>query len=141
MHLPRGLAKINRRLINPLQKIYAGQIPGHGIVEHAGRRSGDRYETPVLVFGSDNGFVMMVGYGLGSDWLKNVLAAGGGGLRHRGRHYVLSDPRLLKGDDAYKALPPKVAAFARRVNVEGVLQVSATEFGSRGDGGSGNGSR
>lgn len=136
MHLPRGLAKVNRAVINPVQKVYAGQIPGHGIVEHCGRNSGDQYETPVLVFPSndsaDDRFVMVVGYGLGSDWVKNLIAAGGGGMRHRGRHYVLSQPRLLKGDEAYEILPPKVATFARRVNVEGVLQVSAIEFGSNG---------
>ena len=28
-------------MINPIQRTYAGVIPGHGIVEHTGRRSVD----------------------------------------------------------------------------------------------------
>jgi deazaflavin-dependent oxidoreductase (nitroreductase family) len=126
MHLPRRLARINRRVVNPIQRRYAGIIPGHGIVEHVGRRSGAHYRTPVLVFRSPGGFAMIVGYGLRSDWLQNLLAAQGGELEHRRHHYVLSRPRLLHGEAAYGLLPAAVRRFARRVGVEGVLQVDAT---------------
>lgn len=126
MHLPRQLAKLNRRIVNPIQRRYAGVIPGHGIVEHTGRKSGKTYRTPVLVFRVPGGFTMIVGYGVVSDWVNNVLTAGGARLRHRGHRYVLSDPELLTGEDAYRALPPKVAAFARRARVEAALRVSAT---------------
>lgn len=125
MHLPRALARINRRIINPIQRLYAGTIPFHGIVEHTGRRTGKGYRTPVLVFGAPTGFTMIVGYGLESDWVRNVLASDGAGLRHRGRHYVLSRPRLLRGDEAYRALPWPLNRLARRAGVEATLQVDA----------------
>jgi len=119
------LARINRRVVNPIQRTYAGIIPFHGIVEHAGRRSGARYRTPVLVFRAPGGFAIIVGYGLNSDWLQNVLAAEGGGLRHRGRHYLLSRPRLTQGDEAYDSLPRPVRAGAKLLGVEGVLRLDA----------------
>lgn len=119
------LARINRRVVNPIQRTYAGIIPFHGIVEHPGRRTGTRYRTPVLVFRAPGGFAIIVGYGLQSDWLQNVLAADGGGLRHRGRHYLVSNPRLTRRDEAYDGLPRPVRAVAKLVGVEAVLRVDA----------------
>ena len=125
MHLPRLLARINRRVVNPIQRRYAGVIPGHGLVEHAGRRTGTLYRTPVLVFPVSGGFSMIVGYGLNSDWVRNLLAADGGALQHRRGHYVLSAPKLLTGEDAYRTLPRFVGRLARLVRVEGVVRVDA----------------
>ena len=125
MHLPRLLARINRRVVNPLQRHYAGVIPGHGIVEHTGRRTGRAYRTPVLVFSAPEGFSMIVGYGLHSDWVQNLLAANGGGLQHRRRRYTLSKPQILHGEDAYHALPGALRTFAKVFRVEGVVQVEA----------------
>lgn len=125
MHLPRILARINRWVVNPIQRTYAGTIPFHGIIEHAGRRTGARYRTPVLVFRAPGGFAIIVGYGLQSDWLQNVLASEGGALRHRGQHYLLSTPRLTRGQEAYDSLPRPVRAVAKLVGVEAVLRVDA----------------
>jgi deazaflavin-dependent oxidoreductase (nitroreductase family) len=125
MHLPRRLARINRRVVNPIQRRYAGAIPGHGIVEHTGRRTGHAYRTPVLVFAAPGGFAMLVGYGLHSDWVQNVLAAQGGRLRHRRVDYTLARPRLLHGPDSYAELPRRIGRVARLLRVEGVLRVDA----------------
>jgi len=127
MRLPRLLARANRRVVNPIQKPYAGVIPGHGIVGHVGRRSGSRYRTPVLVFRVPGGFSMIVGYGLNSDWVRNLLAADGGALQHRRRCYVLSAPRLLTGEQAYRALPRTVGRIARLVRIEGVIRVDSRD--------------
>ena len=126
MHMPRAMARMNRIVVNPIQRRYAGVIPGHGIVEHTGRKSGRAYRTPVLVFRSAGGFSMIVGYGLHSDWVRNLLAAGGGGLTNRRHHFALTNPRILHGDDAYLALPRFLRPLAKAVKVEGVLQVTAT---------------
>ena len=125
MHLPRLMARVNRRVVNPIQRLYAGVIPGHGLVEHVGRRSGARYRTPVLVFRTPSGFAMIVGYGLQSDWVRNLMAGGGGMMRHRRRDYVLSHPRVLEGEPGWRALPPVVGAMARLLKVEGVLVVDS----------------
>jgi deazaflavin-dependent oxidoreductase (nitroreductase family) len=125
MHLPRALARFNRHVTNPIQRRWAGVIPLHGIVEHTGRKSGRTYRTPVLVFRRPGGFAMTIGYGLRSDWVRNLLAAHGGALTHRRRRYVLTEPRVLTGAEALAALPPAVRAFARLVGIEGVLVADA----------------
>ena len=125
MRLPRLLARTNRRVVNPIQRRYAGVIPWHGLVEHSGRRTGTLYRTPLLVFPVPGGFSMIVGYGLASDWVRNLLAADGGALQHRRRRYVLSAPKLLRGEDAYRALPRTVGRLARLARVEGVIRVDA----------------
>lgn len=127
MHLPRALARFNRHVTNPIQRRWAGVLPMHGIVEHAGRRSGRQYRTPVLSFRTRDrrGFAFIVGYGLHSDWLRNVLAAGSAGLVHRGRHYTLSGPTLLRGAAGWALLPPPVRLVARLARVDAVLRVDA----------------
>jgi hypothetical protein len=69
---------------------------------------------------------MTIGYGLRSDWVRNLLAAGGGGLTHRRKHYRLSEPRVLTGTEACAALPTAVQVVARLVRIEGVLVADAT---------------
>jgi deazaflavin-dependent oxidoreductase (nitroreductase family) len=126
VHLPRVLARFNRHVTNPIQRRWAGVIPAHGIVEHVGRRSGRAYRTPVLVFRRPGGFAMVIGYGLHSDWLRNLVAAGAGGLVHRRKHYRLKRPRICTGAAAWAALPAGVRRVAQLLDVDGVLLVDAT---------------
>jgi deazaflavin-dependent oxidoreductase (nitroreductase family) len=117
VHLPRLLARFNRHVTNPIQRRWAGVIPAHGIVEHVGRRSARAYRTPVLVFARPGGFAMLIGYGVRSDWVRNLLAAGGGGLVHRRVRYRLLAPRICTGADAWAALPGAVGRRVRRPDV------------------------
>ena len=41
MQLPQWLARFNRYVTNPVQRLWAG-APGMGILEHVGRKSGKR---------------------------------------------------------------------------------------------------
>lgn len=125
MYLPRVLARFNRHVTNPIQRRWAGVIPLHGIIEHVGRRSGRSYRTPVLTFRTESGFAFLIGYGLQSDWLRNVLSAGGAGLVHRRAHYRLTDPRVVRGADARALLPPPIRLVARIANVDAVLRARA----------------
>src|SRR3954447_12033999 len=78
------------RAMKPLVLRSAGR---HGsptsVVEHVGRKSGRRYETPVVAARSDDGFVIALPYGLNTDWLKNVLTAGRGTVRFDGASYAV----------------------------------------------------
>jgi len=53
--LPQWLARFNRYFTNPIQRMWAGWVPGMGIIEHVGRRSGKQYRTPVNVFTTEDG--------------------------------------------------------------------------------------
>ena len=43
MQLPQRLARFNRYVTNPVQRMWAGWAPSFGILEHVGRKSGKTY--------------------------------------------------------------------------------------------------
>jgi deazaflavin-dependent oxidoreductase (nitroreductase family) len=100
----RWLARINIAFTNRITSLFAGWLPGFGILTHVGRKSGRIYLTPVNVFRAPNGFIVALTYSSQSEWVKNVLAAGGCELRTRGKKYQLSDPRVVR--DATRQLFP-----------------------------------
>jgi deazaflavin-dependent oxidoreductase (nitroreductase family) len=111
VQLPQRLARFNRYVTNPLQRMWAGWAPGMGILEHTGRRSGRVYRTPLTVFSTGNGVAILLTYGPDRDWLKNITAAGGGRLQRRGRRISVRDPRVLTREQA----APHITGFGRRV--------------------------
>src|SRR5215470_1478652 len=54
----RWLAKINIAFTNRITGLFAGWLPGFGILTHVGRKSGKVYKTPVNVFRAPNGFII-----------------------------------------------------------------------------------
>lgn len=100
MQMPRAVAKFNSRVTNPVARSITPWLPGLGTLEHVGRTSGRHYRTPLLVFPIRDGFVVLIGYGLKSDWLKNVFAGGQTALHKRGKRIALTDPRLLSKAEA-----------------------------------------
>jgi len=104
MQLPQGLARFNRHVTNPIQRLWAGWAPSFAIIEHVGRRSGTRYRTPVSAFGTTvdgkPGIAVLLTYGPDRDWLKNLTAAGGGKMRRNGRTFVITDPKVVTRDEA-----------------------------------------
>ena len=94
MPLPRRLARFNRRVTNRLARHVAGWAPTLALLTHVGRRSGRKYETPVNVFHVDDRYVFALTYGE-SEWVKNVVAAGGCVIRTRRRDVWLSDPQRM----------------------------------------------
>jgi deazaflavin-dependent oxidoreductase (nitroreductase family) len=85
VQLPQWLARFNRHVTNPIQRIWAGWAPGMGILEHAGRKSGKQYRTPLNVFPTEDGVVIVLTYGPDRDWLKNISAAGRAQMKSRGK--------------------------------------------------------
>jgi deazaflavin-dependent oxidoreductase (nitroreductase family) len=94
-------------------------MPGFGAVYHRGRRSGREYRTPIKVFRHGNGYLVSLPYGSESDWVKNVLAAGGCDLVTRGRRVHLVEPRVYSDDK-----PAAIPAFLRMA----LKRINATEF-------------
>src|ERR1700712_3931688 len=94
MPLPRAIAKLNRVGLNRLTRHIAPWAPGFGVVVHRGRKSGKTFRTPINVFVRDNAYVFALTYGVQSDWVRNVLAAGGCELVTRRKTVQLTAPRL-----------------------------------------------
>lgn len=109
MQLPQWLARFNRHVTNPIQRLWAGWAPTMGILDHVGRRSGKHYRTPLTVFSTLDGVAVLLTYGPNRDWLKNVTAAGGGTLRRHGRSFPVTNPRVMSKAEA----APSVTGWTR----------------------------
>lgn len=100
MQLPQWLARFNRHVTNPIQRLWAGWLPTFGILEHVGRRSGKPYRTPITVFSTNDGVAILLTYGPNRDWLKNITAAGGGTLHRYGKRFTVTEPRVVSRAEA-----------------------------------------
>ena len=102
----RMIARFNKFVTNPVQRLWAPRAPYLAVIEHRGRRSGRGYRTPVMAFVCDEVICVVLNYGANSDWVRNVLAARTAGVVHRGRRFTLSDPQLLPAGAA--GLPSQI---------------------------------
>jgi deazaflavin-dependent oxidoreductase (nitroreductase family) len=110
--LGRRVAWFNRHVTNRITRPLARRLPGFGDVEHAGRRSGHQYRTPVNVFRAGTRYVIALTYGVESDWVQNVLAAGGCDLVTRARRHSLTAPAIVH-DESRRLVPPPVRPVLR----------------------------
>ena len=111
----RWLAKINIAFTNRITGLFAGWLPGFGILTHVGRKSGKVYRTPVNVFRVPTAFIIALTYSSQSEWVKNVLAAGGCELRTRGKRYELSAPHVVH-DPTRRRFPIPVRVVLKMTN-------------------------
>jgi len=115
VQLPQRLARFNRHVTNPIQRMWAGWAPLFGILEHAGRRSGKPYRTPLTVFNADvdgkPGVAILLFYGPERDWLKNLNAAGGARMRRHGKTFGVTNPQTVTTEEA----APHISGVTRRV--------------------------
>src|ERR1700730_3999057 len=91
----RWVAAFNRTILNRITSRFANRLPGFGIVTHVGRKSGRLYRTPVNVFRGPDGFMIALTYGRDSEWVRNVVSAGGCQLETRRVLYQLSAPTVV----------------------------------------------
>ncbi|QUR66278.1 nitroreductase family deazaflavin-dependent oxidoreductase [Mycobacterium spongiae] len=130
MQLPQWLARFNRYVTNPIQRLWAGWLPTMAILEHLGRKSGKRYRTPLTVFSAEvdgaPGVAILLTYGPDRDWLKNLVAADGGRMRRYGKTFDVTDPRrLTKAEAAPYVVGRWRPIFARLPFDEAVLLTKA----------------
>jgi deazaflavin-dependent oxidoreductase (nitroreductase family) len=100
MQIPQWVARFNKYVTNPVQRLWAGYLPGFAVLEHVGRKSGKPYRTPLNVFTTDEGLAILLTYGPDRDWLKNVTAAGSAHMRRYGKTITVSEPRIVPKAEA-----------------------------------------
>ena len=110
MPLPKRLARFNRQVTNRVARPIASRAPGFAVVTHVGRRSGRLYRTPVNLFRHRDRYVFALTYGKDSDWVRNVVAAGGCTIETHGRSVELTAPKLFT--DPKRAAVPAPARWA-----------------------------
>jgi deazaflavin-dependent oxidoreductase (nitroreductase family) len=119
MPMPRWWGHINKRVFNP-RAIASGTWP---VLTHVGRTSGATYRTPLDAHPVEGGYLFVLVYGSGSDWVQNVLAADRAQLRVDGREVELAAPRLVGEDEAFQALPDEVARPPRLLRIREFLRM------------------
>jgi deazaflavin-dependent oxidoreductase (nitroreductase family) len=116
----------NKRLLNPLMMRLAGRQRWYAsVIEHTGRRSGKHYATPVVVERVPDGFVIPLPYGVGVDWLRNVLAAGHANIRAHGQSYPVVQPEIISAEAATPQLRPERRRLYDLFGVKNYLQVKS----------------
>lgn len=113
------------RAINPLIAGLAGSraIPLWAVVRHRGRRSGRMFNTPVAVGHRDGALFIPLPFGTGTDWARNVIAAGGCTIRWKGAEYAMTDPVVLDQEAALPAFNAIEARLLRALGIQGILRV------------------
>ncbi|ASW85323.1 nitroreductase family deazaflavin-dependent oxidoreductase [Mycobacterium intracellulare] len=114
MPAPRWVARANKIGLNRFTKYIAPWAPGWAIVVHRGRKSGRTFRTPLWAFRRHSGFVIALTYGPETDWVRNVLAAGGCELQTRRRRYQLGAPVVFRDEDATD-MPAFIRFMLRKV--------------------------
>jgi deazaflavin-dependent oxidoreductase (nitroreductase family) len=126
MRVPRGVARFNRRITNPLAVRFAGWAPLNGTLEHVGRKSGKTYLTPLNVFETADGFVIPIGYGLESHWVQNALAGGALAIHKAGRSVPVTDARIISKEEAEPLVTRGRVVFRIHPYNEAALVLTAT---------------
>ena len=117
MPLPKRLARFNLVVTNRVLGPLARWLPGFAVVEHVGRRSGTVRHSPVNLFRHGDRYVIALTYGADSQWVRNVMAAGGADIETRGRRIHLVGPEKVR-DPTRSLVPRPVRVPLRLVNVD-----------------------
>jgi hypothetical protein len=78
---------------------------------------------PWSVFRASNGFIIALTYSSQSEWVKNVLAAGGCELKTRGKKYQLFAPNVVR-DPTRQRFPFPVRLVLRIVGADEYMELS-----------------
>lgn len=122
MVAPRSVARFNKKVTNRVIGRFADRMPGFGKIEHTGRKSGRTFHTPVNMFATQGGYLVALTYGRESDWVRNVLAAGGCTAVIRGKRVRLTEPELVH-DPRRQVMPWPVRQVLRVVGVDDFLRL------------------
>lgn len=119
MPMPLWWGQINKRVFNP-RAVASGTWP---VLTHVGRTTGRDLRTPLDAHPVDGGYLFVLVYGSGSDWVRNVLAASRARLRVDGTEVDLTAPRIVGRDEAFAALPEGVKRPPRLLRISEFLRM------------------
>lgn len=121
----RHLRAFAIRYINPITRRFAGWVPGFALLTYPGRKTGRTYRTPINVLRRGDYYVFALTYGSeDSQWVKNVLAAGGSQMRRMGHDIRLVEPELMVNPDP-RLVPLPLRIFGRLGRVTEFIRMRA----------------
>ena len=95
MSILRSVTRAAARATAPIGRVMARVSPLWGVVHYRGRRTGRDLSTPVQVRATPDAFVIALPWGSGTQWVRNVQAAGGCTVTWRGTDHVVDSPRVI----------------------------------------------
>jgi deazaflavin-dependent oxidoreductase (nitroreductase family) len=109
----------------PLARPLAGSpwFPLWAVLGHVGRRSGTPYETPIVARPTRDGFLIPLPFGDSTQWVQNLIAAGGGHVRQAGRTFAVDRPEIVSLDDAGRELSAPIRFASRRFGIRRYVRV------------------
>jgi len=86
-------------------------------------------ETPVSAVATDDGFVIVLVYGLHTDWLKNVLASGSATIVNEGHTFRVDQPEVIPMEAAQGYLSANDQRNLRLIGANQCLRLRRVEPG------------
>jgi deazaflavin-dependent oxidoreductase (nitroreductase family) len=116
-------------VFNPLVRRVAGRahFAPAAQITHRGRRTGQLHVTPASARSADGRLWVPLTFGIGSDWCRNVRAAGGCTVRLKGFDYRATGPvvvdRAAALSSARRAFRPHERAMMRLLGITQFLRL------------------
>lgn len=124
-----AVRRFNRAFTNRLQRSSAGKPGAYAsVIRHQGRSSGREYETPIVPFPAEDGFLVSLPYGPSTDWVKNVLARGSAVLITDGHTYTVDRPEVVATGEVEGLFPPSEQRTHRLFGVDHCLRLRRAEL-------------
>jgi deazaflavin-dependent oxidoreductase (nitroreductase family) len=93
------------------------------VIHHVGRRSRRQYETVIMVWPTQDGFVIALTYGPTVDWYRNILATRGGTIFWHRRVFVVGKPEPIDAKTALPVFPTPFRQILGRIGLQDFVRV------------------
>ena len=100
MNIFHTVTRAAARASEPIGRLMARLFPLWAIVHYRGRKTRRELSTPVQVRTTPTEFVIALPWGSGTQWVRNVQAAGECTVTWRGKDHAADSPRVLRLDEA-----------------------------------------
>lgn len=126
LHGPlRWLRRFNKHVFNRLTLPWAGRRGSPFVlVEHVGRRTGRRYQTPVAAAPMGDSLYIALTYGPQTDWCRNVRAAEQAAILDGGIAYTAGSPEVVDRSVALPAFSLPARLACRLIGIREFLKVT-----------------
>lgn len=123
----------NKHVTNRVLRGFARMSRGpFAVIRHIGRRSGNSYETTIMVWPLGEDFVIALTYGPEVDWYRNLLASGKGALLWHGRNYTIGRPEGVDPAAALQAFPLPIRFILGRLGTHEYVRVTSAPLELKG---------
>lgn len=128
MRIPSSIRYFNKRYTNRLMIKIAGKTHSPiALIRHIGRKTGIRYDTPIIAQKEAGYFVFALTYGKEVDWYRNIMGSKTGELLWRGKWYSLENPQPLNATHASGMFAQPMRAILRIINLQDYIVMTIND--------------